>query len=830
MKHLVLKKTLPHLVVLFFFVVIAFVYSMPVLNGKRLVAHDTVSWRCMAQETIAYNEAHDDVTLWTNAMFGGMPNYQISMKQPNNVLKYVENLIETFPRPVSNLILYLICFYILLLSFELRPWLAAVGAIGLAFASYNLIIIAAGHNSKAITIAYIAPLVGAVFLAFNKNRWLGTLLTTLFLSLAIRANHIQILYYTLLLLLGFVVVWFIYAVKEKKIKSFLQTSGLLLLALALSLGMNATSLLTTTEYSQHTMRGASNGLTVDKNSLQEGLNKDYITQWSYGVGETMTLLIPNFKGGASGGLLDENSETARKLKEFGVPNLKAVMGEMSLPLYWGTQPFTSGPVYVGAIIVLLFVFSFFIVQRRIRWWILPVILLTLMLSWGRNFMPLTDFFITYIPLYNKFRTVSMTLVITCLGIALLAFLALKEIFQANHPKEKLLRSLYWSTSITAGVLLLFWLFPSLAGNFVSTQDVHLVGDYAFLQTTLPLDRKELLRSDALRSLLFVLLSAGVLFFYLKDRCKQPIAIGLLAVLMLFDLLPIDKRYLNDNNFEVQRPKQLIKPSLADEYILKDKSNYRVLDATVNIFNDAKPSYFHKNIGGYHAAKLRRYQELINMQLDAQINVLLQGLGQAKSQDDTMLLLANSNILNMLNMKYLIYSPEAQPIENPFANDNVWLVGKINIAKDANDEMMMLKTLDTKNELVVDKTMASILPSVIQTDSAAQIKLTSYAPNHLKYHFSGATQQVAVFSEIYYEDGWKAFINGKEVPYTRVNYLLRAMPLEAGTYDIEFVFVPTSYQLGNTLSLWSSVLFLLAVVGYVLGLIKNKKKIKKNTSD
>ena len=437
-----LRSLTPHLVALLLFIFIACAYFLPVIEGKELVAHDTDSWRSMAQETIEYNKSHDDVTLWTNSMFGGMPNYQISMVQPNNVLQYVEKVILSFPRPVSNVFLYLICFYILLLSFGLKPWQAIAGAIGFTFASYNFIVIAAGHNSKAITIAYVAPLIGAVFLAFREKRFLGAVLTAFFLSLAIRANHIQILYYTLIILFFFAIVEFIFSIREKKFPDFLKSAGVLIIAAIIAVGMNATSLLTTYEYSHYTMRGKSNGLTADTQSSQHGLNKEYITQWSYGVDETLTLLIPDFMGGASTGKLSMKSETAGHLKNLGVPDGQIKQIVTQLPLYRGTQPGTSGPVYLGAIVIFLFVLSFFVVDKKLKWWLVPMIILTMMLSWGKNFMPLTDFFIDYVPMYNKFRAVSMTLFATGFGIALLAFMAMKEVYEGNISKEKLTNFLY----------------------------------------------------------------------------------------------------------------------------------------------------------------------------------------------------------------------------------------------------------------------------------------------------------------------------------------------------------------------------------------------------
>lgn len=822
MNKLNFRSFTPHLVAVLLFVVVAFVYFVPVIEGKELVAHDTDSWRSMAQETIQYNETHDDVTLWTNSMFGGMPAYQISMKQPYNVLQYVENVLMAFPQPVSNVFLYLICFYILMLSFGLKPWQAIVGSIGFTFASYNFIIIAAGHNSKAVTIAYMAPLIGAIFLAFRQKRLLGGILTAFFLSLAIRANHIQILYYTLYILLFFGVVEFIFSLKEKELSSFFKTVGVLVVAAVIAVGMNATSLLTTYEYSQYTMRGKSNGLTADTQNSQHGLNKDYITNWSYGVNETMTLLIPDFKGGASGGKLSMKSETAQHLKNLGVPDnqTKEIISQM--PLYWGTQPGTSGPVYLGAIVIFLFVLSFFLVDKRIKWWVVPMIVLTLMLSWGKNFMPLTDFFIDYIPMYNKFRTVSMTLVATGFGIALLAFLAMKEVYDGNVSKEKLIKSITISAAVTAGISLIFGLIPSLAGNFVSPQDTTFQGDYSFLKDTLPLDRKAMLRSDAWRSLAFVLIGAVILWSFAKGYLKKNVSIALLGFFILIDLFPVAKRYLNDDNFQSKRPKQLVQTTPADDMILQDKSQYRVLDATVNIFNDATPSYYHKNIGGYHAAKLRRYQELINMQIEGEIGQLFGAFGKATSAESILPTLDSLAVLNMLNLKYIIYNKEAAPLVNPYNNGNAWFVDKIRVAADANEEMKLVGEIDTKHELVIDKSLASNLPATVTPDSTAKISLKSYAPNHLVYSVDTKSDQVAVFSEIFYDKGWHATINGKEMPYTRVNYLLRAMPLKAGTYDVEFRFTPKSYSTGNLLAIVSSVLLVLGIAAYVFLFFRKRK--------
>jgi len=823
MNKTVLAKFTPHIAAILLFIGISLVYFTPVLEGKQLMGHDTESWMCDAKETLDFNATHDEPTMWTNSLFGGMPTYQISMIQPYNVMKYLDKVLSVFPGPIFNLMLYLIGFYILLLTFKVNPWLAIVGAIAFAFASYNFIIIVAGHNTKAITIAYMAPLIGSVFMALRWKPVLGSLLTAIFLSLAIRSNHVQILYYTLIILLFLAVVEFIYSIKNKEILSFFKTAGMLLAAAAVALGMNATSLLTTNEYTKYTMRGESNGLTMDTQNSQHGLNKDYITQWSYGVDETMTLLIPNFKGGASAGTLDSDSETGKKLTSLGVPNVDSMLKEMQLPLYWGTQPGTSGPVYIGAIVCFLFVLGFFLLDKRTKWWLLPMIALTLMLSWGKNFMWLTDIFIDYIPLYNKFRTVSMTLVATGFGMTLMAILALKEVFNEKTDKQKLIRSVAISAGITGGIALIFAAIPSLAGNFIAPGDAQFQGDYEFLKGTLPLDRADMLQSDAFRSFVFVIMTAGLIWLYAKNLLKKNVAYVFFAVLMLADLAPVAKRYLNDNNFQRKRKlENLIKPGNADNIILQDKSQYRVMDATVNVFSDAKPSYFHKNIGGYHAAKMRRYQELINMQLEPELGQLFAAFGRATTPDLINNTLDSLGVLNMLNMKYLIYNKEAAPLLNPHANGNAWFIRNIREAADANEEMKLVGEINTKAEMVVDKSFASQLPTRLTPDSTARTSLASYQPNRLVYNYSSTTDQVAVFSEIYYKDGWNAYIKGAKTPYVRANYLLRAMPLKAGSYEIEFRFEPKSYSVGNTLALISSLLLIISIIGF---LFWNWKKTK-----
>ena len=820
MKQIQWNKTYPYLVAIVLFMVVSWAYFSPAIEGKVVEAHDTKTFLGMSKEAMDYGEKTGERAYWTNSMFGGMPTFQITGAGNPTVLSVLNGVLNYFPRPVSFAFLYLLCGFFLLLAFRVNPWLSIAGAALLAFASYNFIIIVAGHNTKAVAIAYIMPLIGSIALAYNGKRLLGALLTAVSLGLAIAANHLQILYYAMFIIGIFFVVELIYVIKEKQIAGFLKTTGMLAIAAVLAVAMNAPTLMTTYEYSKYTMRGDSNGLTtvVDNQSAQHGLSTEYITQWSYDIDETMTLLIPDFKGGASGGALSADSHTAQKLREMGVQEQQIERFIQQMPLYWGTQPFTSGPVYFGAAVILLFVLGLFVVKGRYKWWLLAATVLSILLSWGKNFLPFTEFFINYVPMYNSFRSVSMTLVMAGVTMPLLGVLAVKNILDGTAlSKEKALQALLYSTAIVGGICLIFWWFPSLSGNFVSASDTQFSGQYAFLQTTLPLDRKAMLSSDAFRSLMFVLLCAATLYFTIKGKLKHGYAIAILGVLFLVDLWQVDKRYLNDSHFtEKETMSQPYLPTDADKMILQDKSDYRVLNLSVSTFNDAGTSYFHKSIGGYHGAKLRRYQELINAHLQDE----MMAFSKVRTERDLDSIFRHLPVLNMLNTKYVIFSKDFAPV-NPYANGSAWLVEKVNIAQNADEEIMLVGNIDTKKELVVDKTYEKDLITPVP-NAAARIELLSYAPNALKYHFSSPTDQVAVFSEIYYPKGWNVYIDGKEAGYFRANYLLRAMSLKAGEYDVEFRFEPAVVSISNAIALAASVLLVLLAAGMIYVEVRKTK--------
>lgn len=833
MEQRVSNNKLPHIFAIVLFFIISLTYFSPVLNGKKLVGNDTESWLGMSKEATDYNSAnHEDYALWTDAMFGGMPTYQIAMNRPANLLTIASKTIYQLPRVVFTLFLYLLGFYILLICFKVNPWLSMAMALGFAFCSYNFIILAAGHDTKALAIAYMAPLIGSVIVTFRKNKWVGAVLTAIFLSLIIQANHLQILYYTLITLIIFGISESFFMIKEKKIKEWLSAAGLLLGALIIGVSLNATVLMTTKEYSDYTMRGKSNGLTIDKDSHQEGLNEDYITQWCYGKGETMTLLIPNFYGGASAQPLGPDSFTAQKLRQMGAYNVDEMLKENPMPTYWGDQPGTSGPVYAGAIICFLFVLGLILVDGRDKWWLLAATFLSVLLSWGHNFMPFTDFFIKHVPLYNMFRAVSMTLVITTFCMAFMAALGLKKFFSDDVDKKKKTTMLYISASVTGLLCLIFAFIPSLAGNFTAPIDQQMAANKAnaFLATTLPQDRMDLLTSDAWRSFIFIALAFLVLFISTKtEKIKKTYIYCILGILIACDMIPVAKRYLNNDNFKEKKIGSYFEPSTADQLIMSDHSDYRVLDLSVDIWNSSKPAYFHKCIGGYNPAKMRRYQELINNQLNREIQNIgasFQSAQKAQTLQPVVETMAQCQVLNMLNMKYLIYNPDAAPVENTFANGNAWFVKKCTRCNTPDEEMLKLGTIDTKNELVYDKSFDNIVPKQLAPDATGTIELTSYEPNEIKYESNSKTDQVAVFSEIYYEKGWTAYVDGQESPYFRANYVLRAMPIKAGHHQIVFKFAPKSYYYGNIISGIASVILLAAIVALVVYKKKQNKKNKK----
>ena len=841
-----MKKAIPHIIAIVSFLIITFAYLSPVFSGKDIFGGDTQSYVGMAHEANTYNATHDEQTLWTGSMFSGMPTYQICMKDDSSIISILDDTLRLLPGPVYKVFLYLVGFYILLIAFGLSPYLAIAGSIAFSFGSYNLIILVAGHNTKAIAIAYMAPIIASIYLGFKKEKpYLGATLLALFLGLGIYANHIQIIYYTLFIAIIFGISEIAFAIKEKTIKKFLISFGFLCLGAVLAIGLNATRLLTTAEYSKYTMRGDSNGLTLIESGDKHGLDIDYITAWSYGIDETITLLIPDFKGGSSATYLDADSHTAQKMGQLtgfrdtgkdlsstdkerlartnNPKNLAELMYIQPMPTYWGTQPFTSGPVYAGAIVCFLFIVGCIIVPNRQRYWLIAATILGVLLSWGHNFMPFTEFFVNYVPLYDKFRTVSMTLTISCLCMAILAFLAIKELMDENVDTKKKLKSLYIGAGITGGLCLIFALIPSLAGDFSASSDNSYGSTYSFLTQTLPLDRMEMLQADALRSLIFIALAFALLFFYVKGKVKTIVASIALIVLCAADMIPVAHRYLNERSFvKKEVTNKPFSASDADKYILADKTeDFRVLNLTVDIFNSSAPSYFHKNVGGYSAVKLRRYQELIEVHLSKEIRNFTYSLKTISTLAEAEEAFKQTPVLNMLNTKYVIYAPQAMPIVNPYRMGNAWLVDNVNLVNSADEEMLSLGLDSLNNTVIVDKSTENAPADKKYNSANGKIELINYKPNVMTYKFSSAEDQLAVFSEIYYPEGWNAYINGEKATYFRANYLLRAMNLKAGDYTIEFRFEPKSYDIGKILSIICSILLTTALACIIFAVFKKK---------
>jgi hypothetical protein len=832
------QRAWPHVLAVLFFVVLAVTYFAPIVfNHQTLAQHDITQFQGGAHETQQWAAEHGHEPLWTNSMFSGMPTYLISVHFPGDLFVYVQKFVALgLPAVVSNLFVALLCGYVLLVALGVRPLVAVAGAVALGFSSYNLAILAAGHNTKSWALAYAPLVLGGLLLAFRQNKWLGAALFTLGLTLNVRANHPQITYYLGLLVVIYGIIELVSAVRAGRLGDFAGRVALLGIGAALAIGVSFGRLYTTYEYSKFSNRSPSElkalppapGQPAAPSAKQQ--DRDYAFAYSYGIGETMTLLVPNFYGGSSAMPLGPDSNMARELNTMGAgPDALA-----SLPTYWGDQAYVAGPVYVGVTVCFLFVLGLFVVDKRTRYWLLAGTLLSFVLAWGKNFETINNLIFDYLPGYRSFRAVSMGLVIAQLAMPLLAALALSRILRPRaavapagptptvaaeplHPalakaaraaagtqavvvdspeNQHRTKQLLYAGAITAGFLLLTWLL-SFSFDFASPQDANLTqqGFTPQLLSALRADRADLLRGDVWRGLLFVGLLLGALFFYLKGKIQAGVAAGLVVALVLLDLWTVDKRYLGEKNYQTETIVESFQPSPADQEILKDKDlSYRVFNIG-NPFNEARTSYFHKSIGGYHGAKLRRYQDLIERQISTN----------------------NTSVLNMLNTRYVIIPPQKQGEteqvqRNPGALGNAWFVRELRAVQSPDEEMAALTGLDAKHVAVVDVHKFPAAKPATYPDSSATITLTSYAPDALTYRYSAAQPGTVVFSEVYYADGWQAFIDGKEVPHFRVDFVLRALQVPAGAHEIKFVFEPKEYQIGNTVSLASSIGVLLLVVG------------------
>ncbi len=830
-----LNKSLPYIVAVVVFLAITLVYFSPVLEGKKLKQHDISMFKGMSKEISDFRDKTGEEPLWTNSMFGGMPAWQISVQYKANLVRYVDKILMLgLPRPANYVFLYFLGFFILMLVLKNDPWVSVLGAIAFALSSYFFIILGAGHTSKAHAIGYMAPVLAGIILAFRKGKlWQGALLFTIALALEIYAGHLQITYYLLLIVLIYGIYELVKAVSEKQLTYFVKVVGVLIVGAMLAGSTHITSLWATYDYGKDTMRGKPE-LTKNLENKSGGLDRDYITHWSYGIGETWSLLIPNVKGGASG-VIGQQKALAKADPAY----RNSIAGQNA---YWGDQPGTSGPVYVGAFVIFLFVLGLFIVKSKFKWVLLAVTVLSILLAWGKNWMGFTDFFIDYIPGYNKFRAVSMTLVMAELAIPVLAFMALGALIRNRdelkiHPKP-----IYYSLGITAGVTFLFYLFPTAFFNFLSQFEVQQFESMkssadpvqlATFMTSLEDVRIAIFKADVLRSFIFIVLAGGFVWAFIKGFVNKTILLVALGVLLVVDMVSVDKRYLNNANFERARlVEEPFKATFANQEILKDTDpDFRVLDLTKSTFNDAGCSYFHKSIGGYHGAKLQRYQDLIDAYIQPEIAKIVETLQSGATQAKVDEMFMRLDVLNMLNTKYIMYNPDAPPLFNKYAYGHAWFAPGYVYVGSADEEIDALGKHNLKDTVVVDKRFADILgEKKFEQDMSAGVTLESYAPNYLKYNYNAGKEQMLIFSEIYYNKGWKAYLNGEEVPYFRVNYVLRAMIVPAGSGTIEFKFEPKVWAVGEKISFGASLLLILLIIAAVWKEISKMKKQKSISND
>jgi hypothetical protein len=806
-----LKFFLIHFFVTVFFVLAAVSYFHPVLQGKVIYQHDIAQYTGMAKEQNDFRKRTNTEPYWTNSAFGGMPTYQLGANYPHNYIKQLDRTLRFLPRPADYLFLYLIGFYILLCCLKVDYRLAIVGALAFGFSTYLIIIIGAGHNAKAHALGYLPLLLAGIVLVFRKKYLWGFLLTAIAMALEIVANHYQMTYYFMLLVLVLGIVYLIDAIKRKELKHFFTSVGLLLVAVLLGIATNATGLMATKEYADWSTRGKSE-LTINPDGSPKnntgGLSKEYITQWSYGITESLNLFVPRLFGGASQENLGEESKSFNYLVDKGLPRSSALDFVGGIPLYWGKQPGVSGPAYIGAIIFFLFALGLFLVKGKHKWWLLFGTLMSLILSWGKNFSILTDFMIDYFPLYDKFRAVSSIQVILELCVPILAILAIKKLFKDKVPQADKINALKYASATVLGLGVLLFVFKGTF-SFVGAADANLrMTGLEELPEMLRLDRKAVYTSDLLRSLGFVLATAVLLWFYLRGKVKTNMVVIVLGAMIVFDLVGVNLRYVNADNFVSKR--RMLEPfqkTAADQMILKDDGQFRVFDQTDG-FDSAKTAYFHNAITGYHAAKPAGIQDLFEFHVYK----------------------GNLSVFNMLNVKYLVREDEDGnkfPIENPNANGNAWFVKKLVQVTTADEEIKALDSLDTKRIAVVNtEKFKNINRYDYKVDSLAAIRLTDYEPNHLTYTATNANAGVAVFSEMYYANGWNAYIDGELKEHFKVNYVLRALKVPEGEHTIEFKFEPAVVEQGSSVALASTILLGLVLLGGIgFSFWKNKKQEK-----
>ena len=832
MKAFNLKALFPHIVALVVFLFVAYGYMPGLLQGKGLNQSDDVSWRATYQEAKEFKEKSGEEALWTNAIFGGMPTTTIALSQKDNFLAPVYDFLFQGKHPASDLVVGMIGFYLLMLVFGVNSWLAILGAFAFAFCSYNMQIIEAGHNTKLAAIAFMPWVFAGLAYCFRKGALLGAVMFGIAMSFELFANHPQITFYLTIAMLFYGLVELIIAYKAKMLPKFMVKVLFVVLAGVLALGSNANRLLPTLDYAKYTMRGGSELSSANANSgAKGGLDLDYATEWSYGVDECLNLLIPNLKGGSSQGALGTDSETYKVLRNNGVPQAQNVVKNM--PLYWGDQLFTSGPMYMGAIIIFLFVLAILLAKGATRWIICALSVLVLMLSWGRNFMALTEFFHNYVPLYNKFRVPSMILVVFQLIMPFAGIIVVDRLLknQVELSKAQIVKKLLWAVGITAGVSLIFALVPSLAGSFVSKYD----SQYPqILAESLRIDRVSLLRADAVRSALFIIAAAAVLYFALQGKLKQRYTIVALCALVVIDMWSVDKRYLSDADFVAKRGvAQQFPTTPADKKILQDNQlSYRVMDVTSsefpkisnelisamvsNAFNSSTAAYHHKLTGGYSAAKMQRYQDMIDRYLTQEIVNIVYGLNSAETINQEVLdaVVGGGKVMNMLNTKYFIFNPTTVAT-NANAMGNAWFVDGVVKVATPDEEIASIAAIEPMSQAVVSADFADGLSGAeFSKDGADYIKLTEYSPNTLAYEYNSTNGGLAIFSEVYYP-GWEAQVDGQPIDVIRANYILRGAELPAGKHNLVFTFKPAAYEKGSMIAIICSSLLLFLFSGSLI---------------
>ena len=803
MKQLLTKKWFPHVAAVLLFLLLTIVYFSPVVfDGKDLVQGDVTSVQGWGKDLKDYHEETGDYAFWSNAMFGGMPANYAFMPATVNIFRYI-SIVVGLDLPFTHIkivFLYLLGFYAFLIALGCRPWLSIIGAIAYTFASYNFIIIEAGHVNKGLAMALMAPVLGGVILTYRKKYLWGILVTLIAVGIQVYYGHQQITYYLFLMIIVVALVYLVYAIRERSLKDYLKSSGILAVVAILATLPAIGYLMPTVDYTKETMRGGAVLQAVEGQKESSGLDIEYAFQWSYGVGESMTLLIPNFYGASSHYNIGLDSHIGKALQgseQRGIYTKYA-------PTYWGDQPFTSGPVYAGAVICFLFILGLLVLKGPEKWWLLITTVISLFLSWGRNFAALNDFLFYHLPLYNKFRTPSMALVIAGVSMAALAVLTVKTIMENKNQKDfkdKFIQPFYLSIGITGGLCFLFALFGSALFSFSTPID----GQYNYpdwFLAALRNDRAAMLTSDAWRSLLLIAVSGLFLWLFVQNKLKAGYFLLCLGVLILFDMWNVDKRFLNNDNFVPKRQAKAILSNEADQFILQDKDpNYRVMNLATNTFNESQTSYFHKSIGGYSPAKLRRYQDIIDYHLSQRPNI---------------------DVLNMLNTRYFIIPTNQGTREvqhNPEALGNCWFVDNLQWVDNPNEEIEALGDFNPAVTAIVDIAWKEQLPADLSpvADGSDEIKMIDYKPGNIVYESTATAPHLAVFSEVFYKT-WKAYIDGQEIPIVRVNYILRALPVPAGEHEIEFKCVDDVYNISARISLWSSILvglLLLALAGFIV---------------